>query len=63
MNLATLMKTNKTVFRYKTIEMLFSDMSPKTLHQSLRRAKKAEKLLNPQRNIRTLPVYNMNELA
>lgn len=63
MNITTLIKTTKTVFRYKEIEEIFSDTSTKAIHQFLWRAKKSGQLLNPQRNVRTLPVYDMHELA
>ncbi len=59
----TLLKTQKTVFTFEEIQHLFSEKKITTLKQALRREKKANNLLNPQRGVWTLPVYNQYELA
>ena len=58
-----LIQTKKTVFRSQQLREMFSDISKKSFDQILYRAKKQGKLLNPQRGLRTLPVFNHEELA
>ena len=59
----TLIKTHQTVFNSEDLQKIFHHLGTKALKQSLRRAKKDGRLLNPQRGVRTLPVYNQYELA
>jgi hypothetical protein len=59
----TLIKTYKTVFSFEEIQGIFAHLKTESLKQALRRAKKDGRLLNPQRGVRTLPVYNQYELA
>lgn len=61
--LRQLIITKKTVFTTDEIRKILSDLSPSALEKLLYRAKIAGDLLNPQRGVRTLPVYDMNELA
>jgi len=61
--LSTLLATKQTVFRYQQLLTLFPEHSHKSLTQLLYRAKKSGKLLNPQKHIWTLPVYDHKELA
>jgi hypothetical protein len=59
----TLIKTHKTVFSFADMQALFPDQKSTSLKQKLRRYKKQEKLFNPQKGVRTLPVYDQKELA
>jgi len=61
--ITTLLKTEKTVFTTAQLQTLFPDVKEKTLAWTLYRYKKSGKLLNPQKGIRTLPVFNVDELA
>ncbi|MDR2416301.1 MAG: hypothetical protein LBD75_07045 [Candidatus Peribacteria bacterium] len=62
-SITTLIQTQQTVFRYEQLITLFSQHTKKALTQFLYRAKQTGKLLNPQRGIWTLPVYDHFELA
>ena len=59
----TLIKTHKTVFSFNELQDIFIHLKIESLKQALRRAKRDGRLLNPQRGVRTLPVYNQYELA
>jgi len=59
----TLIKTHKTVFTFEELQSIFGTLKNESLKQALRRAKKDGRLLNPQKGVRTLPVYNPKELA
>lgn len=59
----TLIKTHKTVFTFAELQKLFPDQKIESLKQTLRRYKRDTKLLNPQKGIWTLPVYDQKELA
>lgn len=59
----TLIKTHKTVFTFVELQKLFPDQKVESLKQTLRRYKKDNKLFNPQKGVRTLPVYDPKELA
>lgn len=59
----TLIKTHQTVFSFEELQHLFPTLKNESLKQNLRRAKKDERLLNPQKGVWTLPVYNQYELA
>lgn len=61
--LRQLIITKKTVFTTDEIRTILSGLSPSALEKLLYRAKIAGDLLNPQKGVRTLPVYDMNELA
>jgi len=61
--LRQLIITKNTVFTTDEIRTILSELSPSALEKLLYRAKIAGDLLNPQRGVRTLPVYDMNELA
>ena len=61
--LRQLIITKKTVFTTDEIRTILSELSPSALEKLLYRAKIAGDLLNPQKGVRTLPVYDMNELA
>lgn len=61
--IAQLIATHKTVFFTDEIKSLFSKIEPRGVESFLQRAKKDGRLLNPQRGVRTLPVYNQYELA
>ena len=58
-----LLKTGKTVFTTTELQNIFSDKKEKTLSRALYRYKQAGKLLNPRKGIRTLPVFDGEELA
>ena len=62
-DLKKLILTRKTVFTTEEIQQIFSNLSSNTLKVTLYRAKLNGELLNPQRGVWTLPVYDMNELA
>ncbi len=61
--ITTLLKTEKTVFTTASLQTLFPDVKQKTLARTLYRYKQSGKLLNPQKGIRTLPVFDVYELA
>ena len=61
--LRQLIITHKTVFTTDEIRNILSALSPFALEKLLYRAKIDGDLLNPQKGIWTLPVYDMNELA
>lgn len=58
-----LMSSRKTVFTTADINNLLDISTKRGVERFLRRAKKDGRLLNPRKGIRTLPVYDMNELA
>jgi hypothetical protein len=59
----TLIKTHQTVFSFAELQSIFPDQKTESLKQTLRRYKKDGKLLNPQKGVWTLPVYDSKELA
>ncbi|MBP6257169.1 hypothetical protein KA405_05760 [Patescibacteria group bacterium] len=61
--ITTLLKTEKTVFTTASLQTLFPDVKQKTLARTLYRYKQSGKLLNPQKGIWTLPVFDVYELA
>lgn len=61
--LSLLLKTQQTVFTVAALQEIFPDLQHSSLAQNLYRYKKAGKLLNPHKGIRTLPVYDHHELA
>ena len=61
--ITTLLKTEKTVFTTAQLQDIFSDKKAKTLSWTLYRYKQSGKLLNPRKGIRTLPVFDVDELA
>lgn len=61
--LRQLMITKKTVFTTDEIRNILSEVSPSALEKLLYRAKIDGDLLNPQKGVWALPVYDMNELA
>lgn len=61
--LTQLITTHKTVFTTKEVEEIVTIPSQRGVERFLRRAKKDGRLLNPQKGIRTLPVYDQKELA
>jgi len=64
MNIITkLINLKKTVFRYEELLLLFPEHKKKALDQFLFRAKKSWNLLNPIKWIRTLTIYNPQELS
>lgn len=62
-NIATIIKTGKTVFTTSDIEGLFTSTTKRGVERFLWRAKKDGRLLNPQKGIWCLPIYNQYELA
>lgn len=62
-NITKLLKSRKTVFTIKEIKDLLEIHTDEGVYSFLKRSKKAGDLLNPKKGIRTLPVYDMNELA
>lgn len=61
--ITTLIKTEKTVFTFAELQHLFPQTREKTLARTLYRYKQSGKLLNPQKGIWTLPVFDVYELA
>lgn len=61
--IAQLISTHKTVFSTDEIKYQFNSIDPRGIESFLWRAKKDGRLLNPQKGVRTLPVYNQYELA
>jgi len=61
--ITTLLKTEKTVFTTAQLQELFPDTHKKTLARTLYRYKQSGKLLNPQKGVWTLPVFDVYELA
>lgn len=61
--IAQLITTHKTVFSTDEIKSLLSSVNSRGVESFLWRAKKDGRLLNPQKGIWTLPVYNQYELA
>ena len=59
----TLLKTKKTVFGFSDLENIFSNTSYDVLITTLLRYRKSGELLNPQKGIWTLPIFNEKELA
>ena len=62
-SIAQLMQTGKTVFATQEIKDVFGIPTEAGLYSFLQRAKKDGRLLNPQKGVWTLPVYNAKELA
>lgn len=62
-NISLLMKTWKTVYTFDELKSLLNIPTVFGLKSFLQRAKKSKKLLNPRKGIRTLPVYDNEELA
>jgi len=62
-SIAKLMNTTRTVFDTKQIKEILAIPTEAGLYSFLQRAKKDGRLLNPQKGVWTLPVYDMNELA
>lgn len=58
-----LLNTKQTVFTLSELEDYLQIPTQSGLKSFLQRAKKGGRLLNPQKGVRTLPVYDMNELA
>lgn len=58
-----LLKLEKTVFTVTQLQSIFSYMQTGSLTQTLYRYKQSGKLLNPQKGIRALPVFDVYELA
>ncbi len=61
--ISSLIKTHKTVFTLAQLQDIFPDQKLPSLRQALRRQKTKGNLLNPQKGIWTLPVFNQYELA
>ncbi len=61
--ISILLKTGQTVFTVGQLQTLFPTIKKTSLALSLYRYKLAGKLLNPQKGVWTLPVYNQKELA
>ena len=61
--ITTLLKTEQTVFTTASLQNLFPTTKEKTLARTLYRYKQSGKLLNPQKGIWTLPVFDVHELA
>ncbi len=62
-SIAQLIQIQKTVFDSQEIKTILSIPTDSGLFSFLQRAKKDGRLLNPQKGVRTLPVYNQYELA
>jgi len=62
-NITNLLKSEKTVFTFQEIKDILCIPTDAGVKSFLQRAKKSRNLLNPRKGIRTLPVYNMHELA
>lgn len=58
-----LLNTKQTVFTLSELGDFLQIPTQSGLKSFLQRAKKDGRLLNPQKGVRTLPVYDMNELA
>ena len=58
-----LLNSRQTVFTLSELKNHLQISTESGLKSFLQRAKKDGRLLNPQKGIRTLPVYDMNELA
>lgn len=61
--ISTLLKTEQTVFTVTQLQKIFPNIQATSLQQTLSRYKKSKKLLNPQKGIWTLPVFDVYELA
>lgn len=61
--ITTLLKTEQTVFTTAQLQQIFADTKAKTLSWTLYRYKQSGKLLNPQKWVWTLPVFDVYELA
>lgn len=61
--IAKLLNSKQTVFTLSELKNHLQIPTESGLKSFLQRAKKDGRLLNPQKGIRTLPVYDMNELA
>lgn len=61
--IAKLLNSKQTVFTLSELKSHLQIPTESGLKSFLQRAKKDGRLLNPQKGIRTLPVYDMNELA
>jgi hypothetical protein len=57
------METKKTVFTTQEISNILKFSHTTSTYSFLQRAKKDKRLLNPRKGIRTLPVFNTDELA
>ena len=62
-NIITLLKTKKTVFSFQEVKEYLQIPTNAGVKSFLQRAKANQALLNPIKGIRTLPVYNHQELA
>lgn len=62
-NIASLIRSKKTVFTLEELGKMFGDYTLDGLNNFLRRAKKNGILLNPRNGVRTLPNYDPMELA
>ena len=62
-NIAILLQTQKTVFTFQKVKYLLHIATDAGTKSFLQRAKKDGRLLNPRKGIRTLPQYDMHELA
>jgi Transcriptional regulator, AbiEi antitoxin len=62
-HITQLIISHKTVFTTAQIETLLNIPTKRGVERFLRRAKKDGRLLNPQKGVWTLPVYDMHELA
>jgi hypothetical protein len=62
-NITNLLQSEKTVFTFQEVKDILSISTDAGVKSFLQRAKKSGSLLNPRKGVRTLPVYNMNELA
>ncbi len=61
--ITTLLKTEQTVFTTAQLQKLFPTTKAKTLAWTLYRYKQVWKLLNPQKGVWTLPIFDVYELA
>lgn len=61
--ISTLLKLEQTVFTVEQLQDIFSNQQYQSLISTLHRYKKSGKLLNPQKGIWTLPVFDIHELA
>ena len=61
--ITTLLKSEQTVFTVAQLQTFFPNLQTSSLTQTLSRYKQSGKLLNPQKGIWTLPVFDVYELA